>query len=621
MITLTSAQQAIVKSDSSIKSFRVHFPNGELPDLTNDDIVYESVSFQESVCSEQTFRFGRVKASTIDFETVGVPNMLGATIECSMTFTLGDESVTVPYGTFKVDSCQRDHTEMTHRKVQAFSDCAWYAKRSFEYYKSTIPRYVAQTYNPSIDYMVGSLSATARALMTETQLTPGYLNNQSIQLSGFTCIEAEDPEDSQKVICASYYSDADPSAWDAKHYFISFQYAGISGTNMDPDAVYKIVVPKGDDYEEFKQLVFENAALKGLKVNSDLLDAFANIRCTSSLSGSLSRYRVLLKGGSYMDEYDDRFEIVLYPFLMQNDSTASEYLSWSFICGKFDLGYSESSGTQLDEVYAQNIEIFKTPVVYQYKITDTYMPRSLFDYTEEVTAENETALMYSFWNAFDVNEILQGYAESRASMVRIERGGDISVMRLDNSSPYALTAHDVSGSAWWDEYDVAPIGTVYFTADTEDGEQKFAYTFSSDPSVYDMTDNQYFGSIVIEPVEVTAVSYMSNPNYLYLLSGDLYYYDGAAWTSAGAYLGPISVISLLLKLHFVPYAGSVTFTPLDANFRGMPYLQVGDAITLTAADGTVINSYILAQTFSGIQYIEQDVETVQGNVVGSEASY
>lgn len=620
MITLTSAEQAIVKSDSSVKTFCVHFPNGELPDLTNGDIVFESVSFQESVCSEQTFRFGRVEASTIDFETVGVPNILGATIECSMTFTLGNDSVTIPYGTFKVDSCQRDHSQMTHRKVQAYSSCAWYAKRSFEYYKSTIPRYITQTYNPSIDYMVGSISSTARSLMTETQLTPSYLDNQSIQLDGLTCIVAVDPEDSQNVICAHYYSSDPVASWDAKNYYIRFEAATISGTNMPPDAVYKIVVPKGDDYEEFKQLVYENSAIKGVNVNSDLLKAFAQIR-SSSVSGSFSRYRLLLTGGSYMDEYDDRFEIVMYPYIMRNDGTAAEYLSWSFICGKFDLGYSTSSGQALDETYAQNIEIFKTPVVYQYTVSDTYMPRALFDYTEEVTAEDETELMYSFWNAFDINEILQGYAESKAAMVRVERGGDISVMRLDNSSPYALTAHDVSGSAWWDEYDVAPIGTVYFTTDTDEGEQQFAYTFSSDPSVYDMTDNKYFSSIVIEVEEVSAVSYMANPNYLYLLSGDLYYYDGTAWTSAGAYQGPISVITLLLKLHFVPYAGSVTFTPLDANFRGMPFLQVGDAVTLTAADGTVIDSYILAQTFSGIQYIEQDVETVQGNVVGSEASY
>lgn len=620
MITLTSAEQAIVKSDSSIKSFRVHFPNGELPDLTNDDIVFESVSFQESVCSEQTFRFGRVEASTIDFETVGVPNILGATIECSMTFKLGNDSVTIPYGIFKVDSCQRDHSQMTHRKVQAYSSCAWYAKRSFEFYKSMLPRYIAQAYNPSIDYMVGSLSATARSQMTETPLTPDYLNNQSIQTNGFTCIVAVDPDDSQKVICASYIDAADPSAWDAKNYYINFRYAGVSGTNMDPDAVYKIVVPKGDDYEDFKQLVYENAAIKGLDVNSDLLKNFAQIRC-SSISGSFTRYRQLLTGGAYMDEYDDRFEIILYPYIMRNDVTASEYLSWSFICGKFDLGYSESSGVSLDETYAQNIEIFKTPVVYQYTITDTYMPRALYEYTEEVTEENETALMYSFKFAFEMNEILQGYAEARAAMVRVERGGDISVMRLDNSSPYALTAQDVSGAAWWDEYDVNPIGTVYYTANTDDGEQTFGYTFSSDPSIYDMSDNKYFSSIVIEPVEVSATSDMSNPNYLYLYSGDLYYYTNGAWTSAGTYMGPMSVIALLLQLHFVPYVGSVTFTPLDANFRAMPFLQVGDAITLTAADGTVINSYILAQTFSGIQHVEQDVETVQGTVVGSEVRY
>lgn len=45
MITLTQAQQAIVKSDLSLKSFNVHFPNGEIPDLTNEDIVFESVRF------------------------------------------------------------------------------------------------------------------------------------------------------------------------------------------------------------------------------------------------------------------------------------------------------------------------------------------------------------------------------------------------------------------------------------------------------------------------------------------------------------------------------------------------------------------------------------------------
>lgn len=622
MITLTSAQQAIVKSDSSVKSFRVHFPNGELSDLTNDDIVFESVSFQESVCSEQTFRFGRVEASTIEFETVGVPNMFGATIECSMTFTLGNDSVTIPYGTFKVDSCQRDHSQMTHRKVQAYSSCAWYAKRSFEFYKSMLPRYVAQTYNPAIDYMVASISSTARAQMTETQMTPGYLNTQSIEDDGFTCMVASDPtETDTHIICAQYIGVGNPSGWDTKQYYISFGYTG--SNQMPADAVYKIVVPKGDDYDTFAELVNTNAALKGLTVNSDLLKKFAEIRCTSQ-SGSLSRYRLLLTGGAYMDEYDDRFEIVLYPFIMQSDSTAAEYLTWSFICGKFDLGYKEgnySGFTPLDETYAQNIEVFKTPVVYQYTVGNTYAPRALYDYTEEVTEENETALMYSFKFAFDMNEVLQGYAEARASMVRVERGGDISVMRLDNSSPYALTAQDVSGSAWWDEYDVAPIGTVYYTANTDDGEQTFGYTFSSDPSVYDMSDNKYFSSIVIEPVEVASVGYMTNPNYLYLLNGNLYYYDGATWTSAGTYMGPMSVITLLLQLHFVPYAGSVGFTPLDANFRGMPFLQCGDAITLTAADGTVINSYILAQTFNGIQYVEQDVETVQGNVVGPEASY
>ena len=79
------------------------------------------LSFSESVCSDSVFRFGCADASVLSFETVGVPNMLGMVIECSMEFKNGNDSVTIPYGTFTVDSCPRDHKSMQHRKVTAYA--------------------------------------------------------------------------------------------------------------------------------------------------------------------------------------------------------------------------------------------------------------------------------------------------------------------------------------------------------------------------------------------------------------------------------------------------------------------------------------------------------------------
>lgn len=82
MLNIPEAIKTLYKQDSIRKNFRVHFPNGEMPDITNANIVSESVSFTESLCSQQYLKFGLTEASEIQFETVGIGNMLGMTIEC-----------------------------------------------------------------------------------------------------------------------------------------------------------------------------------------------------------------------------------------------------------------------------------------------------------------------------------------------------------------------------------------------------------------------------------------------------------------------------------------------------------------------------------------------------------
>lgn len=84
MLNVPNSIKALYQTDGVRKNFRVHFPNGEMADITNDNVVQESVKFTESLCSQSTFKFGLAEASVLEFETVGVGNMFGMTIEAAM---------------------------------------------------------------------------------------------------------------------------------------------------------------------------------------------------------------------------------------------------------------------------------------------------------------------------------------------------------------------------------------------------------------------------------------------------------------------------------------------------------------------------------------------------------
>jgi len=94
MIEVPQEVQEILKSDSTHKEFVVHFPNGECPDITNENIVSESVKFEESICSQQQFKYGLAEASALEFEFVDekvndIPkwgNIKGMEIEAGMKY-------------------------------------------------------------------------------------------------------------------------------------------------------------------------------------------------------------------------------------------------------------------------------------------------------------------------------------------------------------------------------------------------------------------------------------------------------------------------------------------------------------------------------------------------------
>ena len=69
--------KSLFRMDSVRKNIRIHFPNGERADIINENIIKESFSFTESICSREKLKFGLCEASVVEFECVGIENIKG----------------------------------------------------------------------------------------------------------------------------------------------------------------------------------------------------------------------------------------------------------------------------------------------------------------------------------------------------------------------------------------------------------------------------------------------------------------------------------------------------------------------------------------------------------------
>ena len=132
MLTVPETIKDLLHQDTCRKNIRIHFPNGERSDICNNLIVKDSISFTESLCSQETLKFGLCEAPIFECETVGVGNIKGATIEVNVEIfcdpdVAGSEwkidlqahVYSIPYGTFVVDSCQRQ-ADLIHRRIVAY---------------------------------------------------------------------------------------------------------------------------------------------------------------------------------------------------------------------------------------------------------------------------------------------------------------------------------------------------------------------------------------------------------------------------------------------------------------------------------------------------------------------
>ena len=214
MIQVPDEIKALLHQDTCKKNIRIHFPNDERADICNGLIVKDSVSFTESLCSQNALKFGLCEASIFECETVGVGSIKGAEIEvsceiyCESTVTgaewrsdLEAYVYAIPYGTFTVNSCQRQ-ADIIHRKIVAYGGTA-NIKQQNEIIerKHTLPWSSSANYAPDVIKTVLMLSGSRQPLYDATMTS---LTTESIRVQLAYYSSGFGGADALEVACIAY---------------------------------------------------------------------------------------------------------------------------------------------------------------------------------------------------------------------------------------------------------------------------------------------------------------------------------------------------------------------------------------------------------------------------------
>lgn len=619
MLTIPSTVQALFKTDGVYKNFRVHFPNGEFPDITNDNVVQESVKFTESLCSQSTFKFGLAEASVLEFETVGIGNMYGMTIEagieidCSSlsaaektaiasgtwdgTWDSVNEMFYIPYGTFRVESCPRDHQSMAHRQVTAYTESfpsvtEYPGLPEFTYASSIYVRQSAleaTAFGTGLVYQ-GSSSATERTTFAGHGAI--FWNANGTQLDFHIRDYDADPGQQEFLKFVSILS----SAHNTANTLPSFASAEIPSYDAAAYEAFGVAVAKAIT-DAGIDITYNKSQTKIYSSN----DAALRSRCPWLFYPCIITILYSNKG-SYYHMVQKVEPGKLMPVICRSDTQADAgfwcqngtyYVGMSdFICAskyaqgnniRIDIGNTTLSPTLTGYLTSVPNVTFYGLSTYD----EPFVIKSTGTQKEQYVRVDAQSNLYSaaissgtYINSIDYIKLINGLLETRAQFLKTDRFGGFERLRLDDSSPISVSPGDYA-ECWWDEYDVDPIGTVVVNYSSEDNADNVTnITISTGASVYDMTGNEILANI------------------------------------SGA---DLSTITNLIKTNFAPHTDAVAFTPTELTMQGWPWVEAGDALEITAEDATVVDTYALRIEMNGIQHL-QSVITAEGGEIIAEVS-
>lgn len=622
MLNVPEEVKALFKRDDVYKNFRVHFPNGETADFDNSSIVSESVKFTESLCSQQSFRFGLTEASQISFTAVNIPNIRGVTIECALDIDVSSLGMTwinanlspdgfdflslacylnesedggfyrIPYGRFIVDTCPRNHESMWKREITAYtnrSDTDNVTNNFLEAMMNGIyPQ--ATVYQPYLKPLAYSVIFSG--------------DHTALARNGYTAGEPDSPAPSQPGVSSipviRNIIDAKTTDGTAVqlHFTTSATGAGAPVSNDAEGAktnLYGVTVtPISEDVWMAQSVA--NLETMGISAELSGYDSLEDI-VRAGISGFEGAKSYILHSrwveiSQTVYQWAQAIPIptesgIIYPYgIVTNPADlityVSIYIKNGFTIQRGAMPYLTRTATVEFTKYTDNDE---TETIAEGTITFN----STLSSKMKIEAGGKTLTVASkgFANAFSPGDVAQGYLELRCRFASPARAGGVEITALDNSNPAELLPDNYS-DLWYDETIISPIGFVEVKFKDEAGnDQEITVQIGSGSSIYDLRDN-----------EVLA-------NMAFTISK----------SEAEAGITIQSKLIAFLNSIFTPNIPDLTFVPIELSKKGLPYLEAGDAIEIETEDGQIVPSFILRQTISGIQYLSADVESSNGEAM------
>ena len=582
MVTIPDEVKALFSSDTVHKNFHVTFPNGETTDLNNENVISESVKFTESLCSQQYFKFGLAEASQIEFVSVGIPNVRGAYIECAIEIDctrLGsawaaahpvDSSLPfltpqsceyanklyyrIPYGRFKVDTCPRDHGAMWQRQITAYSDIIHSNEQLSKYEIAKENAFAKQ----QIMYTFNLMKFIASNVFKD--------NITAIENSGFEQKGSWTPagQSSDDLMIFKTYISSVSGYMEVRVVGKDLLLASSEGGGTG-DYIYKVT----------------NIRTAVASLTNYIKPVFNTWGYSADLDDIVQYFQPRLKfyATDYAPAMTDLYEIedddfIIYPTrripVNQAYMIVPYYLEWKQYDIVGGVPTIVQQGTADYESRFSNISI-----AYYDEPSPTVLGSYNLSFNHTLENKVNKVKYYSFANAVSFTDLATGMMELCGWFLKPDRNGALDFFQMSLSpTPISVSADDWE-SFWWDETPIESIGqvNVIYTKDNE--EQQETFSIGSGNSVYTIENNEVLKSAEMDTATMESI----------------------------------------LTTYFAPNASVVNFTPVDLTMRGLPFLESGDYIELTAEDGETVDTYILNQTISGIQHLTAEITSTNGNLL------
>lgn len=562
MISLPEEAKVLIRNNKTSKNLRVHFPNGELEDITNKNITYDSLKFTESICSERNLKFGLLEGSSIQFEVFGIGNIKGYAIEVSLEVMKEDstlEPYVIPLGRFVVDSCKRQ-SNMSRRLIVAYSNIA--SENTFLSPVESAKQ--KMSVSTDVDYEFDVFKFLASNI-------EWFYNENS---NNFTRTEVEvETVDNVTV----HFQENEFSVYGS--YFkltINFQSDLF-------DALLSFEKQKSSEYDfsmEDARSKLPNNVFKRLIPYIAVQNDIESESSTPGLGPALRSERLFL---NFSEDY------LIYPYI-NGISTSVDYMTF-YIPKQFDYYvYIDTSPVKKAEW-----KFYDSCTVYRNDYNQNIM--NIRTSVKRIRKNVPEFKAYRCGD-IDVTSIIESYLELNGLFGKTNRSGGISFFSLqdDGLKPseelYPQDGLYPRGNSlflgsrtkrklWYEEYSVKSIGSVIVDYKDEGGE-----------------DATYILQLVNNPEELNV--YHMSDNFILKNTN-------------------ISVEDLqnILLTYFVPNVTNITYVPADISTVGMPYLEAGDRLSFSTDEG-VINTIVLERTLTGIQTLVDSIDS-SGDEINEDA--